>query len=303
MALRALAALWPLAELSAVRVGCMAVGAFRMRHRLLEVALEVALFARNLTVFSKQWEACLCVIKLSCHAHLFPGNGVMAALAGCRERALMRIGMAGCAIGEGKSPVFYIRPGSLHADMALLASHALVRASERVLRFGVIELRHALPVREGVTGGAVFAQLADVLVDVAAQTIPCKSQERPVQIFNDDVVPLRCGDMLRRVALFAAEARMAPFQRVSRLVVVEGLKAGLPVDQAEIHAIVLRMAGDTRLTGGIFYHHLRVETPVCGDVLANVGMTFKALQFWRAYTESVAFRALRWSAQGSVCLR
>ena len=204
MALRALAGLWPLAELSAVRVGCMAVRAFRVCHRLFEVALEVALFARHCFVFSKQWEAGLCVIKLSCHAHLFPGNGVMAALAGCRERTLMGIGMAGGAIGEGKSPVFYIRLGSLHADMALLASHALVRASERILRFGVIELGDALPVREGVTGGAVVAQLADVLIDVTAQTIPCKAQERPVQIFNDDVAPLGCGDVLRRVALFAA---------------------------------------------------------------------------------------------------
>ena len=78
-----------------------------------------------------------------------------------------------------------------------------------------------------------------MLIDVTAHTIASKSQECPVQIFNDDVVPVRSGDMLRRVALFATDARMAPFQRVSSPVVVKGLKAGLPMDQAEIHAIVL----------------------------------------------------------------
>ena len=128
MALRAFAARRALAELSAVRIGRVAVRAFRKSDRRLEVAPQVAFFASDRAVLSQQGKLCFRVIKVSFHAHLLPRNGVVARLAGVWKCSLVRIGVASDARGEGNPHIFHIRFGPSHLHVALLAGDALVRA-------------------------------------------------------------------------------------------------------------------------------------------------------------------------------
>jgi hypothetical protein len=55
--------------------------------------------------------------------------------------------------------------------MALRAFNLLVRASERILRLHMIEFRSRLPICHGVAVRAVGANLAAVLIRVAAHAI------------------------------------------------------------------------------------------------------------------------------------
>ena len=303
VALRALATGSALAELSAMRVGPVAVGAFRKGDGRLEVAPQVALFACDRAVLPQQEKLCFRVIKISFHPHLLPRNRVVARLAGVGKHSLVRIGMAGNAGGEGNPHIFHIRFGPCHLHVAFLAGDALVRTDQRVFRFGMIEFWCPLPIRKRVAGQAILVQLAVVLVDVAAQAIAGEAEKCLVQIFQHDSVPLGRGDVLGRVALLAFEARVAAFERVTGLGVVKILEAGLPVDEIEIDAVVFGMAGDARLARGILHHHARVESMASRNPLANVRMTFQALQLCGPDSDPVALAALRGPAQRGVCLR
>lgn len=72
------AAVFALSELSAVRIGAVAVGTLRMRHRGLKVPAAMAGFAADLTVFALQREGGFVVIELRAHA----GDGKMLPSAG-----------------------------------------------------------------------------------------------------------------------------------------------------------------------------------------------------------------------------
>lgn len=97
MAGLALAPVFALGELSAVRIGLVAVRAERVRKRLFEVSAVMAGSAVNRAVLAEQRKRGLGMVKLRAQAssrQLFPTGSGMAGNAAFHESPMMRVGMA-----------------------------------------------------------------------------------------------------------------------------------------------------------------------------------------------------------------
>ena len=83
-------------ELSLVRIGLVAVGAFPKRNRFFKITTAVALNASDCCVFSEQRELGFGVIEflIETRSQFLPAAGVVARLATLRERAVMWIAVA-----------------------------------------------------------------------------------------------------------------------------------------------------------------------------------------------------------------
>ena len=86
----------------------------------------------------------------------------------CGEAALVWIRMAGCAFVERKAGVFHVGLGVLDRNVAFGASHGGMRPGEWVLGGGMIESWGGLPCARRMATLAVIAQLAAMLVCMAA---------------------------------------------------------------------------------------------------------------------------------------
>lgn len=77
-------------------------------------------------------------------------------------------------------------------------------AGERVLGAGVIESRGRLPCARRMATLAVMAELAAMLVGMAAQTVGRKAEICVVQIFDHNAGARRGRDVLRLMTIVAA---------------------------------------------------------------------------------------------------
>lgn len=171
MAFGAFAFACPRLELSLVRVGRVTVHALGEGQFLFEVAARMALIAPYFRVHAQQWIFRLRVIKLLLrHVHFFPAAGRVAGLARCLELALVRIRMAGRAGVKPDAGVFhgFVRPGR---EMAFLAGHPGMRASQGILCFRMVELLCLFPVGDIVALLAVWAELPLVYVLMAGYAV------------------------------------------------------------------------------------------------------------------------------------
>lgn len=125
--------------------------------------------------------------------------------------------------------------------MALLALHLSMQSGERKTRPGVIELPGGIfPVGAVMTLRAFCAQATVVRVLVAGCTGRAQSEKGPAQIPDPDRRSPRGRNVLRRVTEIAAKSRVLALQYIASLFVIKVL--GVPLDQLEVQAIVLRMA-------------------------------------------------------------
>lgn len=106
----------------------------------------------------------------------------------------------------------------------------------------MIEAPGRLPAGEVVALAAAGRKLAAVRVLVAGLARGGKAQKRPVRILDLDLPALHGGDMLRVVALRAAQVRMPALQRIPGLAMIELVLHRRPADDVEIHAVMLGMA-------------------------------------------------------------
>ena len=154
-------------ELAAVIVG-MAIHAFGKCDRRLEIAFVVAVAASYTAVFSEKRISCLGMIKALKLGHPFPVRCAVARLARAFESALMRIGVAARASGEGKPCVLDVRFGISDSGVAFRAGHRNMRSRQRVFRNRVIKAGCRLPTFGAMASLAVGAELFAVLILVAA---------------------------------------------------------------------------------------------------------------------------------------
>ena len=136
--------------------------------------------------------------------------------------------------------------------MAFLAGHLGVQAGQWIASSGVIELAGALsetgyfPLVVVMTLQAVLAQAAFVFVFMASYARGRDSEESPIQVLGLDALTFAGGNMFGRMAPVAGQPRVLAFERVTGLAVVKSFD--IPLDQGEVHAVVVGVATGALLT-------------------------------------------------------
>jgi len=168
----ATAAIGTLRELSAMGIRAVAVGTIVKCQRPFEIAGGMAFVAGHFEVFSQERILRPGVVETGAHVrhrNSFPTGGDMTRLAGTREAAVMRIGVARIATIERQIGVARL---SLRViDVAFRAGNFLVRSGQRVLRFIVVKFRDSFPVVKAVTLLASRTKAPLVLVAVAGSAL------------------------------------------------------------------------------------------------------------------------------------
>lgn len=157
--------------------------------------------------------------------------------------------------------------------VALGARHALVSAVQRVLGLSVIEVTHVLPLRDHVAALAGGAQLAAVLVLVAARARGRQSQVSSMQVLHANALARLGRDVFRTVASLAVEMRMAAFERIAGFAVVELIQADFPQDRHKVLAIVLGVALDAGIIAGFVCHQHGMQSLLVGQPPGDFRMT------------------------------
>lgn len=171
----------------------------------------------------------------------------MAGLATLRKAAAMRIFVTVGALVERNTHIPRLAISSI--GVALGAWNLRMHAEQRITGLGVIELpdTNRLPVREVMTGLAIWAKTALVLVFMACDATRGDPQVGLAEILDLD----RCSLMRRNVggvmALGTRDARVFALELVTRVPVTEGLD--VPFDQRKVFAVVFRMAAGALLAG------------------------------------------------------
>ena len=279
----------------------MTIGARRIRHLRLEIALVVALGASYAAVFSEKRIRCFGVIKAFKLCHLLPVRCVVARLARAFEGALMRICVAARASGEGKPSVFDVRFSISHRKfdishrrVAFRTGHGGVRSRQRVFRSRVIKPGSRLPALCGMASLAVGAELSPVFILVAASASASESQIGVIEIFYLNSGPARRQDLLSIMAFFATQRRMFAGEGKTRLAMVHRLSTGLPVNEREVHSVVVGVALGTILACYSRSDPYRMHTEFLNETITNFGMAVQAFQLHPASrTQVVAFRAVQ----------
>jgi len=157
----------------------------------------------------------------------------------------------------------------------------------------MIEKGSRLPALHRVAARAIFPQLTAVLILMAACAFAGKSQVRSAKVL--DLNPLaRCGrNEFSLVTTLASDSGVLPGKRKSRLAVIQSLAIWFPVNQLKIGSIVVRMAGRTFLTCSARFDPNRVHSALLRQALANFRVAIQTLEFRRATSQVMAFRAVR----------
>ena len=164
-------------ELSFVWIWLVAVYAIGEWQRLLEVAIQMALRARNGRVLAEQRVFGFRMVEFEFRQELFPTCGGMAILAPLRfERPFVRIDVAVDA--SRKLHVFVPRRTAGRVGfVALLAGNLLVLTGQGIAGLRMVELLGGFPIREVVALQAIVSKLSFVGIFVACNAILRQTEE------------------------------------------------------------------------------------------------------------------------------
>ena len=226
----------------------------------------------------------------------------MAFLAALFEGAMVRIEVAIAAVRE--LHVFESRRAARRVRLvALLAGNLCVQSGQRIARFGMVELLRVLPIVHVVTACAILPELPFVNVFVTALALRRQTQVSLGKIGPLDQRAEVRGDMGGRVALLTSNCGVLSFQGVTCEAMIELLRWMLPVNELEIHPVVLEVAAYAIFAVGVFHLELRVIAPLFRQQLRDFLVAVQTFEGGRAGTEFVAARTLRRSAQRLVRCR
>ncbi len=224
----------------------------------------------------------------------------MAGLAAGGKCAGVGVAVATGAIGE-------LEPGVLNdlgivglRMVALIALQVYVFSRERKSGLRVVERDHGLPARVVVTAAAIGAELASMAVLVAGETGGVQAHEGMSQVLHGDIFSSRRRDVSGVMTLFAFQAGVTAFEGVAGGAVVEIVFGFGPVDDAEVLAVVFRVAA-----GAIHVALFRLEdtamiaAPASYQV-ADFAVAALAFQLGSALAEGVTGGAFQGTIQGGV---
>jgi len=226
----------------------------------------------------------------------------MAVLAVLSELTVMLVLVTRCAVGIGQPCIrrvfsdmicllklVRIRARRSLPDMALAAIHHGVRAGQRVARLRMGEVTRRIPCREGVTLQAVVGDLIPVFVFVAIRAARAQAQECVGKVHVLSALHRLIRDETGFVARSTVFPAMRSMQDVPGPGMIECLPAVRPVNQIEVHPVVLRVA---RGTPGTLHVGGAVEAGPRRHACPYGGMAIEALGIRHILPEFVALRAV-----------
>jgi hypothetical protein len=280
-----------------VRIRGVAIRALRECQRAFEISAGMATAAAYLEVHAKKRIFCFRMVELNGHVDLFPPTRRVTGFAGSFEGSLMWVRMAGDAGIKLDSRKLY-RLIRSKGKVALVAGDLRVQAGQRIFCLGMVELLYLLPVGEIVTALAIRSELAFVGICVARDTIFRKTQKGVGEILALNQRSIRGNHVRGGVTFLARDAGMLIHERIAGQPMIELLERWLPMNQSEIHSIVLEVAPNAIAAIGIFHSNLPVESLMGWQPLRDFFMAVKTFECWCARPELVAGRALRSAIQG-----
>ena len=271
----------------------MAIHALVVRDRLLEIGIHVALVAGQPVVLSVQGELSFAVVEGAARdLCVLPTGGVVARFAAGREGSVVRILMAAGARLEIQSFVLDHLGVGLRRLVTLGALHIRMLAGQREMGGRVVKLLDRLPGGEPVTGLAVGAQLAAVMIFVAREAGRMHPLEGLGQIVDHDGFAVSGGDVLGIMAVFAFQLRMLAEQRITSLLMIELLLGGIPLKDAEALAIMLGVAARAIGVALGAIGDAPVHALVRFDELENFAVAVETLQLLFPGAEAMAHGTL-----------
>lgn len=214
----------------------VAVGTGIVGDSGLEVAIAMAGFATGLQVFTKQRILRLGVIELCCETTPLPRRGTVAGFTALLELSAMRIVVAGGAAIEFQAGKFRHTRGIW--KVTLLARCLPMLSREDELRFGVVEVARVLPILRVMTLRAVGAELALVLVLMAACATWRQSEIGAGWVLHLEAGSLRLLDIRRVMTFVAGQTRVFSVECEAGLAVIELRGRRIPVQQAKRDPVV-----------------------------------------------------------------
>jgi len=294
----ALASIGAPLELAVVRV-LVAVHAFFVGDRLFEVGRLVAHLTGQLGVLAVQWEFGLAVVEVVLrNLHALPRIGVVAGFAASSlEGSVVRILMAtGTSRKVEPSVLDDLRIGG-GGLMAFRAFDRLMLSGEGESGVGMIEGLDRLPAENVMAFLAVGAELAGVWIFVARQAGRVHSFEGPVEIANHDPFVVGHRDVFGIVTRSALQTGVAPFQDVSCLAVVKLIFGSVPLEDAEVLAVVLGMASRAIVVAFGTVNHASMHAFVRSHQRQNLAVAIHALELFPPRAERMTAGALERSIQ------
>lgn len=214
-------------------------------------------------------------------SHRFPGSRYVTGLAGAFERRIhespaMRIDVAILATGEAQSLVSG-RSTARRRRVALHALDVLMPAGQRIRGTAVIEARSRLPGVLRMAVRAFVTELPAVLILMAADTLRRQPKEGIAEILDLYLGLQGSHDMLRVVAILAAQALVFSYQRkVGKGVMFEPRLVNFC--DLERAAVMFQVTTSAVGLASRNVECTRVVSVLLLDSLSDLGMAFQAFE-------------------------
>lgn len=176
--------------------------------------------------------------------------------------------------------------------MAFCAGHRGVRSGELEFRRRVTEPAGRLPCFCRMAARAFRAELAAMLVLVAANAGPRKPQVRAVQVLDLNPGTCRCWNLVGGVALLAFQCGVLPGERKAGLPMVQGFAVWLPADELKIQSVMFGMTARAIFARCVRGQPGRVHALSLRYASPYLRMTIEALQLDCAAPQVMALGAI-----------
>lgn len=173
-----------------------------------------------------------------------------------------------------------------------------MKTGQLIAGLGVIEQLGRFPIREVMTLQATVSELTFVHIFMARYATLRQPKEGLRKIFHFDECAILGIHVSRNVAFLARNARVLSFQVIARQTMIKLFLRRLPVDETEIHAVVIEMASHAVLAVRVTHSEPGVIPMIRSKPLRDLFVAVEALERGCARSELMAACTLSRACQG-----